>query len=623
MTLYLDEWRKITTDKWVLRIVAEGYLLRFKSPPPSLPPTGETQRMHPLLLQEVDSLLQKNAIEIVPRPQQRQGIYSRYFLVQKRGLSEEYRPILDLRQLNRFIRKEKFRMLALHQIFPHLHQGDWMCSIDLQDAYFHIPVSPHHRRFLRFLVGPSHFQFRVLPFGLRSAPRTFSKCMAVVAAFLRKKGIFVYPYLDDWLLKAPTPSSLQIHLSCTLQLMESLGLKVNLKKSILNPTQKIHYLGASLNTASASVSPSEERFSSIQTKCHTLLHTATTTVRQVSSLLGMMASCIFIVHNARLHMRPLQQALEDQWSQTSGRWDDQIVLPQSAKDSFKWWTDRLNIMKGVPFHQEIPKQTIVTDASLVGWGAHMSHLQVQGLWSEVERGYHINFLELRAVHLALKCFLPSLGHNSILIQTDNTTTMFYLNKQGGTKSRTLSLEAQTIWHWLLKRNLTVTAVHVPGVLNKQADTLSRDFLDAHDWELNDQVLQDLFREWGTPSIDLFADANNAKCRAYASRYPQRGSSGNALVIKWKQSLLYAFPPLPLIPMVITKFTKTTSRMILIAPEWPRQWWYPDLLQMSEVPHRRLPCRPDLLSKNQGRVFHPNLPSLRLTAWLLRSCSMAI
>lgn len=53
-------------------------------------------------------------------------------------------------------------------------------------------------------------------------------------------------------------------------------------------------------------------------------------------------------------------------------------------------------------------------------------------------------------------------------------------------------------------------------------------------------------------------------------------------------------------------------------EWPGQWWYPDLLQLSDVPHKRLPCRPDLLSKSEVKMFHPNLSFLRLTAWLLKS-----
>ena len=44
--------------------------------------------------------------------------------------------------------------------------GNWMAVLDLQDAYFHIPVLQAHRRYLWFTVGWEHFQFVVLPSGL-------------------------------------------------------------------------------------------------------------------------------------------------------------------------------------------------------------------------------------------------------------------------------------------------------------------------------------------------------------------------------------------------------------------------------------------------------------------------
>ncbi|KAJ1095718.1 hypothetical protein NDU88_000876, partial [Pleurodeles waltl] len=49
-------------------------------------------------------------------------------------------PILDLRDLNYFLKKEKFKMLTLAQVLSALDPGDWMVALDLQDAYFHIPI---------------------------------------------------------------------------------------------------------------------------------------------------------------------------------------------------------------------------------------------------------------------------------------------------------------------------------------------------------------------------------------------------------------------------------------------------------------------------------------------------
>lgn len=86
------------------------------------------------LREEVSKLLLKEAIEPVPREKGNQGLYLRYFTVLKkdRGL----RPILYLRGLNEFVTYKKFCILPLFK------RGDWLVSLDIQDAYFHISIHP-------------------------------------------------------------------------------------------------------------------------------------------------------------------------------------------------------------------------------------------------------------------------------------------------------------------------------------------------------------------------------------------------------------------------------------------------------------------------------------------------
>ena len=122
----------------------------------------------------------------------RSWFFSRYFLVPKRD--DSFRPILDLRHLNKFIAYRRFRMVTLERILPLLQQGDWFVVIDLSDAYFHINIRHDHCCFLRFSLGSKCYEFSALPFGLSTAPRVFTKCMAPVAAFLRTRGIAVFPY---------------------------------------------------------------------------------------------------------------------------------------------------------------------------------------------------------------------------------------------------------------------------------------------------------------------------------------------------------------------------------------------------------------------------------------------
>lgn len=82
-------------------------------------------------------------------------------------------------------------------ILPMFNYDDWFAALDLQDAYFHMAIFPSQRKFLRFVMAGQYYQYTMLPFGLSSAPHIFTKCMAVVTAYLRKRGIHVFPYLDN------------------------------------------------------------------------------------------------------------------------------------------------------------------------------------------------------------------------------------------------------------------------------------------------------------------------------------------------------------------------------------------------------------------------------------------
>ena len=111
--------------------------------------------------------------------------------------SGSWRPIIDLSTLNNYITKTKFRMETVQSVLASVRQGDWMVSLDLKDAYFQIPIHPDSRKFLRFVTSSGTFQFKVLCFGLTTAPQVFTRVMAPVSAILHRMGIRLLRYLDD------------------------------------------------------------------------------------------------------------------------------------------------------------------------------------------------------------------------------------------------------------------------------------------------------------------------------------------------------------------------------------------------------------------------------------------
>lgn len=85
--------------------------------------------------QYMQTIILQKAVVPVPESKRYSGFYSPVFLVRKK--QDDKRPVLDLKGLNRFILLEHFKMESLNTVISAVQPGDWMVSIDFQDAYLH------------------------------------------------------------------------------------------------------------------------------------------------------------------------------------------------------------------------------------------------------------------------------------------------------------------------------------------------------------------------------------------------------------------------------------------------------------------------------------------------------
>ncbi|CAJ0961645.1 unnamed protein product [Ranitomeya imitator] len=215
---------KVIHDQWVAELVSSGYKIELVClPPPRFFPSRlpRCKSLRQSLFNSIESLRISGVISPVPKEERFQGFYSNLFVVPKKDGA--VRPILDLKLLNRFVRVRHFRMESLRSVISSLEKGEFLASVDIQDAYLHIPIFPLHQKFLRFAVNNLHFQFTALPFGLASAPRVFTKVMSTVVSILHSRGIVVLPYLDDLLIKGPTFQSCRENVGITLDTLSRLG----------------------------------------------------------------------------------------------------------------------------------------------------------------------------------------------------------------------------------------------------------------------------------------------------------------------------------------------------------------------------------------------------------------
>ena len=616
----LPAWEALPASRWALGTIRSGFRLLWgprrpplRFSPPTFRPPGSAERAA-VLREEVAALVKKGAVEVVTSPSP--GFYGHLFCVPK--VSGGWRPVLDLSALNQFLLEVPFKMETAASIREAVRPGDWGASLDLTDAYFHVPIAKADRKWLRFVWEDQIFQFRALPFGLSLAPWVFTMIARELGKVLRSMGIRIRMYLDDWLVLADSQERCGRHMKTLLSATSHLGFLTNLDKSDLTPSQRFCFLGMEFNTVSFTVAPVQRRVDRLLSCLSAMSGVSHASARQLAALLGTLESLAPLVPLGRLHKRELQRCVRERWNPSSLPWDYLIELGPWWTAVVHQWSNVQWLLKGVPISLPPPSVHLFTDASMQGWGAHLGAQVTSGLWDPMQQGLHINLLEMEAVRLALLAFLPALRGSHVLLRTDNTSVACYLNKQGGVRSPSLSRAAENILLWAQKWDISLTAQHVPGCLNVIADGLSRRGVVRHtEWTLAKEVLEPIWSLWFRPMVDLFATRFNHRLPIYVSPVRDDGAwAVDALAIPWSNLLGYAFPPFAILAKVILKARLEAARLILIAPWWPTQPWFPELMSLSHVPAVPLVLGPRSLLQPRTGVPHGNPQGLRLHAWML-------
>ena len=334
-------------------------------------------------------------------------------------------------------------------------------------------------------------------------------------------------------------------------------------------------LGVILDSISFRASPALKRVEKLISIGDVFLSCAKQPVSSWLELLGVLSSMIQLVPGGRLSMRSLQLVLRWHWDHV-----DQSILvewAQEVRQDLDWWLDRARLERGVSLEQVSPQLKLWSDASDVGWGAHLDEVVTSGLWAPEEVESSINIRELLAIERALRWFAPQLVGSSVAIFANNSTAIAYPRNQGGTHSPLLNSIAQRILRWAESLPVVISPQFIMGKHNLLADALCRpNQIQGSEWTLKQEVFQDLCKRWPV-SIDLFATSLNHRCSIYFSPYHDRNALGmDALLQSWNGWQAYAFPPWPLIPAVLKKLRSSSGVLLtIIAPYWPQRPWFPD------------------------------------------------
>ena len=599
---YVHEWTKITTDPFVLDAVTHCHIEFDYEPDPQINSTRPHDSFSSMEQQVIDNEIQKFLKKGIIRPTMPTSgdIISPIFVTPKKDGS--HRVIFSLKKLNESVSYHHFKLDTLQTAVQLVTPGCFMTSIDLKDAYYSIPISEDHQKYLKFYWRDKLYTFTCLPMGLSSSPRIFTKVLKPLFSHLRSKfGDICLSYIDDSLYIG----EFAVHCAETtlhaVDLFSRLGLKINPEKSVIVPSQTIEFLGFVIDSVRMTVTLTARKMGKIKSLCLSFLRPGKLfTIRQVASFIGKLVSAFPGVEFGPLHYRHLTADKEYHLTLNSHNFDAEMSLSQASLTEVQWWSDNI-LLSYKHIRHPAPNVVIHTDASSVGWGARIDEAtQTAGIWSQFESAMHINILELLAVKFALSSLLSDQSNIHVKIMCDNTTAINYISAMGGTKSVECNAIAYDIWEWAIVRNIWLSAAHIPGVCNVAADQLSREFNFDLEWMLSRAVFQNIVKVFGQPDLDLFASRLNAQLPDYVSWKPDpEARYVDAFTIEWSNIYFYAFPPFCLLPRCVQKIIQEKASGLLIIPLWPTKPVFSTVLHLlTDVPR--------VVKATKCNLVHPNL-----------------
>ena len=196
----------------------------------------------------------------------------------------------------------------------------------------------------------------------------------------------------------------------TIQLMDSLGLIVQLGKSVLQPTQQAVFLGFFLCSVTMSVRLPAERYKAIIELCQEILNQKRVTIGKFAKLIGKLVAAEPGIKFAPLNYKPLEKLKEEQLKIHKGNFDSFMTIPSRIVPTIEWWINNISFSCKLILHDPptplLHEMILYSDSSTKAWGAfNKTHdIRIGGEWSAEEHRCHINILELKACQFVLKAF---------------------------------------------------------------------------------------------------------------------------------------------------------------------------------------------------------------------------
>ena len=543
----LGWWRDHDASAKILQCLGAGVKLNFTSAPPS------PLRTSPLLVEPQDVEFVLEDLDKGDRLGAYQPLVSggADYLARSRVHTQpngKRRIILNFRHVNAACQKQTCRYEGVKDLHTLLRPGDWLLSLDLSAAFWHVPLHLSAARYLSFhfavprsyvhpdgsrrpippppgsyIVDDYHVIERscaALPFGWTSSPFVFTKVVKVLARAMRARGIRCLWFIDDCLVALPTRAQAIRARAVIEEMLAGAGFTKAPDKGVWEPCQELpDHLGYTISTLGhGRLRVPQRRCLSIANAAKDLLCRAKRDARRVPTellltFIGRAASVTQAVRQARLWLRSLHDACE--------LFRAHSKLDRAALRDLQVWADfRVDSpANGVPLWPEAPSAAIYTDASgTIGFGsvieapreARTAHGYLfqrpnlpgsfaadaagggrqgakfsGGFWTPEERLlYHITLKELIAVRRGLLTHANDLQGRVVRLWEDNMAVV-HIIQNCTSRSPALMAELRLLLHLLDELQIELRPRYIRSALNP-ADYYSR-MVQRDAWSLRPSV----------------------------------------------------------------------------------------------------------------------------------------
>ena len=402
-----------------------------------------------------------------------------------------------------------FKYSNVETVCQFLNPYDYLCVIDISNAYRSVNIYPSHVYFQActwILQGqPKVYLDHCLSFGLKSAPFIFTKMGDFIVKCLGFNNVTrMVNYIDDFLICAPTEEACQFFMNKFLVELHRFGFSCN-KDKIKYPDTKVVYLGIEIDTVNMNLSLPTDKLDNVRDMIKLFATKKVATKLELQRLAGNLSHCSTVIRAGKTFNRRVINIIK--YFPLNRR---NITLSCEFFADLSWWSAFAKMFNGTGKIIKCDRIDIViyTDASGLGFGGYVEapYDYFFGIWSNSicipckhsEQGptfdnvsASISQKELWPILISCKRLATTLRGKNFLIYTDNQSVQSMINSGKSKDIHAMSMLREIFWICFVY-NFNLSAKYIKGIENVQADFLSRIFAFSKSYLLTNTLFLSLF-----------------------------------------------------------------------------------------------------------------------------------